>query len=270
MNKLILSVDLDDYWCTHPNSQYSFLESSIENMVAYFEKYNIRATFFCVAKDEKILKKYIPELLKKGHEVANHSYSHQYNQLLTFDEKKIDIERSTEILSDIAQQKIRGYRAPGWGYDKDVGNMLNKLGYSYDASVAISPLFIPLRLFHSRKFKKKTYIYGTFRENLGFIQNSQITTIPLRAVCLLPFYGSFHLYAPYGMNFLKLQKNTIKDREVVNYIFHAFDFYINENDHSFQLTKKRNHKDNLERILSEIVKNRESTTYFDSLCSRKS
>ena len=105
MNKLILSVDLDDYWCTHPNSQYSFLESSIENMINYFEKFNIKATF-CVAKDEKFLKKYIPELIKKGHEVANHSYSHQYNQLLSFDEKKLEIERSTEILSDIAQQKL--------------------------------------------------------------------------------------------------------------------------------------------------------------------
>ena len=75
---------------------------------------------------------------------------------------------------------------------------------------------------------------------------------------MLPFYGSFHLYAPFGMNFFKLQKNVIKDRKVVNYIFHAFDFYKNENDYSFQLIKKRNHNDNLEAILSEILKKIES------------
>lgn len=193
MKKLLLSVDLDDLWCVSPNDNNTYLAQSIENMILLFEKYNIKATLFCIAKDKSILKEYIPELIKKGHEIANHSYSHRYNKLLSYEEKKVEIEVSTQILSEISQSKILGYRAPGWGYDKETIKHLKDLDYKYDASIAISPLFIPLRKFHSIKNRKKTYIYGTYFENLGVNRNKEFQTISLKPVYLLPFYGSFHL-----------------------------------------------------------------------------
>lgn len=265
MKKLLLSVDLDDLWCVNPNDNSTYLAQSLENMSLLFDKYNIKATLFCIAKDNSILKKYIPELIKKGHEIANHSYSHRYNKLLNYDEKKLEIEVSTKILSEISHSKILGYRAPGWGYDKETIKLLKDLGYKYDASLAISPLFIPLRKFHSIKNQKKTYIYGTYSENLGIYRDREFHTIPLKSAYLLPFYGSIHLYLQFGMSLFNLQKTAIKNRKLVNYIFHAYDFVENDSMISHPLKKFDNHFENLERILSSLVSQRNSITYINSL-----
>jgi peptidoglycan/xylan/chitin deacetylase (PgdA/CDA1 family) len=265
MKKLLLSVDLDDLWCSWPNKKYSFLASSIESMLELFDNYKIKATLFCVAKDKEILKDYIPELIKKGHEIANHSYKHKYNKELAFDEKKMDIMLSNDILSEISNSKILGYRAPGWGIDAEVSKILHNLDYKYDASLAISPLFIPMRYFHSIKFRKKTYIYGTSKENLGLIKNNYLTNISLDPVLLLPFYGSFHLYMPLGMKMFKLQTKMIQNKNTINYIMHAFDFYKTNKIDSFPLTKSNNHFEDLDRILANISYQRSSVTYIDSL-----
>ncbi len=265
MKKLLFSVDLDDLWCSCPNNKYSFLSSSIENMLEYLDNYNIKATLFCVAKDKEILKEYIPEFIKKGHEIANHSYSHKYNKELTFDEKKMDIMMSDDILSEISNNKVLGYRAPGWGLDSEVSNILYNLDYKYDASLAISPLFIPMRYFHSIKFRKKTYIYGSPKENFGLVKNNYLTNISLDPVMLLPFYGSFHLYMPLGMNMFELQTKMIKNKNNINYIMHAFDFYKTNKINSYPLTQSNNHFENLENILANISHQRSSITYIDSL-----
>ena len=265
MKKLLLSVDLDDLWCSWPNNNYSFLASSIEYMLEVFDNYKIKATLFCVAKDKEILKEYIPEFIKRGHEVANHSYSHKYNKELTFAEKKMEIMMSDDILSEISNSKILGYRSPGWGLDSEVSNILCNLDYKYEANLAISPLFIPMRYFHTIKYRKKTYIYGSSKENLGLVKNNNFTDISMDQVMLLPFYGSFHLYFPLGMNMFELQKKMIKNKNKINYIMHAFDFYKTNKFNSYPLTQSINHFENLEKILADISDQRSSTTYIDSL-----
>src|SRR3989338_5033280 len=76
----IMSVDLEDYYCDLPFSEWSKYESRVikntERILDLFEKYDVKATFFVLGY---IAEKF-PDMIKKisdmGHEIASHSYAH--------------------------------------------------------------------------------------------------------------------------------------------------------------------------------------------------
>ncbi len=45
------------------------------------DEYNAKATFFVVCKNNEEYDKYLPEIVKRGHTLALHSYSHSYGQI---------------------------------------------------------------------------------------------------------------------------------------------------------------------------------------------
>lgn len=67
------------------------------------------------------------------------------------------------------------------------------------------------------------------------------------------------------MSLFNLQKTSIKNRKVVNYIFHSYDFIENNNIISHPLKKFDNHFENLEVILASLISQRKSITYANSL-----
>ena len=75
----MMSVDLEDYYCDLPFSEWPKYESRIikntEMILELFEKYDVKATFFVLGY---IAEKF-PDMIKKisglGHEIASHSYA---------------------------------------------------------------------------------------------------------------------------------------------------------------------------------------------------
>ena len=142
-----ISIDMDPVWhylnargyntmaSTNLNAVY---DNALPRFLELFDQYGIKATFFIVGKDaikpeNKLL---IRKIVKRGHEVANHTYNHyQHFSNLSYEEKKYEIEETDKILSDITGDKVSGFRAPGWGINSEVLNLLEDLGYSYDSSV---------------------------------------------------------------------------------------------------------------------------------------
>ena len=153
-----ISIDMDPLWhylnargldplqATHINAVY---DDALPRFLDLFDEYRVKATFFLVGKDvsRSENKTYIQNIIKRGHEVANHTYSHHQDfKNLSFKEKKCEIEEAHKVLSDVCGESVVGFRAPGWGIDVDVMGFLDDLGYAYDSSVFPSLFTTPISL----------------------------------------------------------------------------------------------------------------------------
>ena len=146
----IMSVDLEDYYCDLPFSEWSKYNSRVventEKILKLFEKYNVNATFFVLGY---IAEKF-PALIKKisdlGHEISSHTYSHIDLRKVSKEEFKEDFFKSKNILEKITGKKIEVFRAPFFSINKNnywVFEILSK-NLTYDSSV----------------FPVKTQLYG--------------------------------------------------------------------------------------------------------------
>lgn len=127
-------------------------ESSADSIYSYalprfldmFDEYNIRATLFVIGKDAEhpehaaILR----EAAERGHELANHSYSHLYRLTrLSASEISKEISRGTEAIESLLPKgkRVVGFRCPGYNITPDVLKSLREQGYRYDSSIFPCP-----------------------------------------------------------------------------------------------------------------------------------
>jgi len=147
-----ISVDIDGldlYYKIHgltPNPEApSIYETGVRRFLALFEETQVKATFFVIAKDalNPANRQIIEQIVREGHEIASHSYSHPY-ELIRLDEEEIERElaKAEEILSDLRGGKpVSGFRAPGYNTSPALLNLLNERGYLYDSSFFPCPAY---------------------------------------------------------------------------------------------------------------------------------
>ena len=143
-----MTVDVEDYYHVAAFSdvispdEWDNYESRVENntqvLLDMFSKYNVKATFFilgCVAEKHPEL---VRRIAKLGHEIACHGYSHQliYNQdKETFIKETI---KAKNILENIIQADVLGYRAASYSITKKslwALDILAECGFIYDSSI---------------------------------------------------------------------------------------------------------------------------------------
>ena len=142
-----LSIDMDplDHYLhargyeplatTNLNAVY---DDALPRFLDLFDQYGVRATFFVVGKDALAPqnRRRLREVAERGHEVANHTYSHhQTFRALSAADKRHEIVEADKILSDCVGRRLEGFRAPGWGVDLTTLEILEDLRYTYDSSV---------------------------------------------------------------------------------------------------------------------------------------
>lgn len=143
-----LTVDVEDYfqvsafaeninqkdWENHPLR----VTSNTHKLLDMFDEYQLKATFFILGWVAERQKELVHEIANRGHEVACHGYSHQlvYNQSPEiFQEETV---RAKNILEDIIQQPVRGYRAASYSItekSKWALDILAESGFIYDSSI---------------------------------------------------------------------------------------------------------------------------------------
>jgi len=183
----------------------------------------------CIAQKHPRL---VREIARAGHEVACHSFHHMLVYEQTPAAFKADVERAASILSELAEKKIIGFRAPScsiternpWALD-----ILCECGFLYDSSI----------------FPIKNYMYGV----TGFpLSPCRITTssgnrlmeIPLQAMefgpIRVPFGGGIYLRLLPGFVQRKLVSlSTGRGRSFMLY-FHPSD--IDSVHHKMDLSPK--------------------------------
>ena len=146
--KNALTVDVEDYfqvsafansidqkeWDDHPLR----VENNTHRLLDLFDECQLKATFFILGWVAERKKELVLEIARRGHEVACHGYSHQlvYNQ--TPDVFQEETVRAKNILEDIIQQQVRGYRAASYSItEKSLWalDILAESGFVYDSSI---------------------------------------------------------------------------------------------------------------------------------------
>ena len=139
-----VSLDLDDYWTylkSNNDKQWkeypSYLQWIVPRILSFFQDFDLKITFFLVGKDlenENNLKT-IKLIVDAGHEIGNHSYSHD-QWMVKFSKSKIEDEivRSEDLIQEITGIRPKGYRGPGYSFSQEVAEILSEREYKYDCS----------------------------------------------------------------------------------------------------------------------------------------
>lgn len=146
-NTASITIDVEEYFQVEayankiPKSDWHKYESRIDYqmdlMLSLFGEKKVKTTFFVLG----IVAEKHPELIKnivnKGHELASHGYNHQHITKISKSDFIKDIRSAKELLEDLANIEVKGYRAPcfsitpqnNWAHDEII-----KAGYQYSSS----------------------------------------------------------------------------------------------------------------------------------------
>jgi hypothetical protein len=198
-----------DSWIEYP----SYLDIFVPYILDIFDELKLKATFFLVGQDVILEKNQniIRKIVSCGHEVGNHTFSHE-PWLNLYEKKEIEREilKTDDNIFRVTGVKPVGFRGPGFSWTKDLFKVLVENGYIYDATTLptfIGPLarafyFRDQHLSESEKEKRK-HILGGFGDctrpvkpylwkltNGSKLLEIPVTTIPLIKV---PFHMSYLL-----------------------------------------------------------------------------
>lgn len=154
-----VSVDLDGLGCyaaIHGLSPGALGERAlaavpvvaVERLGALFAAQGIRATFFAIGRELELpgAPAAIARACAAGHEIASHSYAHDY-ALSRRPQAEIedDLRRAELALSRATGQSPRGFRAPGYTLSRALLDAVRARGYLYDSSLLPSPPYAAVK-----------------------------------------------------------------------------------------------------------------------------
>ena len=153
---LVVSVDFEDWnqlvrrrvgdpgWDTRTRA----LARQTSALLAALEEIGARATFFVLGITARRYPELVREIAAHGHELASHGFEHRRVYDGDANELRADLERSVELVGEIANVRPRGYRAPAFSINRTTPwayEVLAELGFAYDSSQYDSPR-IPARI----------------------------------------------------------------------------------------------------------------------------
>jgi peptidoglycan/xylan/chitin deacetylase (PgdA/CDA1 family) len=166
---LVIHFDLDSpntllrFWgCEQPAVDLdAFFTIALGRALEFLDDVGASATFFCVGGElerSDPARRLLREACRRGHELANHTYSHPYGfTQLSEDRQQWEIRECSRVIGEIAGAPPSGFRAPGYDANTAVVNLLEAEGFSYDSS-AFWSLFNPLfRVYHRFFSASRTY-----------------------------------------------------------------------------------------------------------------
>ena len=225
----MMSVDLEDYYCDLPFSEWQKYESRVikntQVILDLFEKYDVKATFFVLGY---IAEKF-PEMIKKiselGHEIASHSYAHIDLRKVSKKQFEDDFLKSINIIEKITGKKVEGFRAPFFSIDKNNCWVLEILSRHIRYDSSIFPVRTPLYGIHTApRFIYKPSMNNVIEEdNQGKLIEIPMATHRIPLIGNVPIAGGFYLrFLPYW--YMKLGiKNMNKHHKPAMFYIHPKD-----------------------------------------------
>ncbi len=147
-----VQVDVDELWVYQEASGGKAPENSppvvyregVPRILDLFDRYGIKATFFVCGRDLPAQKRWLAEMTRRGHEVANHTQDHPNRfARLSQTEKRAQIANAHDRIGEACGRAPVGFKSPGYSFDPAQLELLAELGYRYDSSILATP-FGPL------------------------------------------------------------------------------------------------------------------------------
>jgi peptidoglycan-N-acetylglucosamine deacetylase len=214
-----LSLDVDNRWSymkTHGDSGWesfpSYLDTLTPRVLEFLAQRNLTITFFVVGQDAVLEKNYaaLKAIASAGHELGNHSFSHEpWLHLYARETIEEEIKTTEDCLTNIAGTRPLGFRGPGFSISEVALEILVQRNYLYDASTLpsfIGPLarayyFLTSNL-DAKQLKERSALFGSVRDGLRPLKpyrwkgKDGLLEIPVTTMPILrcPIHMSYVLY----------------------------------------------------------------------------
>jgi peptidoglycan-N-acetylglucosamine deacetylase len=216
-----ISLDLDDLWTylrTRGDPSWearpSYLSTFVPLALDLLDRLELRITVFMVGADAVRAANipYLRAIAERGHEIGNHSFSHEcWLHLHTDSQLEDDIVRAEEAITAATGQRATGFRGPGFSWSPGLLEILSRRGYLYDASslpTFLGPAarwyFLARSGLGSEERRRRAALFGNFRDGFRPVRpyrwqlrgGAQLLEIPVTTfpVVKLPFHMSYLLY----------------------------------------------------------------------------
>lgn len=225
--RLFLTFDVEEWvlpeeynFESELNGNTEFSRSGCIKILDLLKNDNIKATFFITGYFAEREPQTLRMIDNAGHEIASHAYYHNDLTKQNRDNLKTVIAHSSEILSGLVSQAIKGFRAPRFYINQDVLDILSELGYQYDSS--IHPAVIPG---HYYNWKYPLEPYFPSRDDLTRQDNRRLLEIPISVIPLIRLPISWWWMRNIGLWLTRFGTNInlLQGRDVTLY-FHAWEF----------------------------------------------
>lgn len=98
------------------------------------DRYGIEATFFVPGMVIEARWRLCEEILKRGHEIAHHSWSHAWIVNLTPDQERDEMARGIDIIERLTGRKPAGWRSPAAEFSPITLQLLIENGFRYSSN----------------------------------------------------------------------------------------------------------------------------------------
>jgi len=142
---------------------YNGLEDGLKKIIEILDKFEIKGTFFWNVDAARKFPNILRSLVINGHEIASHGMFHERLTNLKYQKCKEIITQSRDILENLSNTKIFGFRAPYLKPPKFIFQVLEESGYLYDSSL---PNFDKNQEFNKDKYQ--IYEYPPYNFNFYF------------------------------------------------------------------------------------------------------
>jgi hypothetical protein len=215
-----LSLDLDDLWVylrARAQSEWrdfpSYLGRFVPLIVDFLETRGLTATVFVVGRDAALERnaESLGRLVEAGHEIGNHSFSHDPG-MRRYDEPKAEeeIASAEREIERVTGRRPAGFRGPGFATSPAIARVLLRRSYQYESS-ALPSVLGPLARFYffrgaslsPRERKERADLFGARGAGWGTIKpferregGRSLLSVPIATVPILrlPFHFFYLLW----------------------------------------------------------------------------
>jgi peptidoglycan-N-acetylglucosamine deacetylase len=254
-----VSLDLDNVWSymkTHGDEGWqeypSYIEPLLDIVLDKMKQRGLRITVFIVGQDAALERNAaaLARITAAGHDVGNHSFSHEpWFHRYSPEKVEQEIRVAEEHIVRVTGRRPRAYRGPGFSVTPETLRVLNARGYVVDASTFptfLGPLARAYYFFQSRNLspaerKDRSVLFGKAKEGLRPLkpylwrlpgQDSNLLEIPVTTMPLarVPIHMSYLLFLgmrspAVAMTYLRTALALFKARNVQpSFLLHPLDF----------------------------------------------
>lgn len=249
-----LTIDVEDYYQVAAFSniveykEWDRHESRVEKntfrILQLFADAGVKATFFVLGWVASRHPGIVREIVKQGHEIGCHGYSHQLIYRQTPDVFRRETIDSKAILEDQAQCRVLGYRAASYSITNEslwALDILNECGFEYDSSI------FPIR--HDRygipDAEQRPHVHAT--PNGGRIVEFPVTALDLHVMKLPLGGGGYFRLFPYWLTRSGLRWVNEKGQMPFIFYLHPWEIDIDQPRLNGSWFSRFRHYNNLER-----------------------
>lgn len=233
-----------------------------DRFLALATKRNFRYTIFIIGRDLEN-----PEVAGRvrawaaaGHEIANHSYSHNRNLgSLPGPLMEYEVLKSHELITACVGREPRGFVSPSWSTSRELVAVLTRAGYLYDTSVFPSyvQLLVLLKLrtmsangrrgefsLRRRRDKRAFFLaprrpYFVHPSSLVHPRDDGLLMMPLPVVTPLRIPCWHTMFFVFGARFTKwVMRQALREHRFFYYLVHPRDLVDYEQDLPLDLRRE--------------------------------